>query len=326
MSLSIALENCQSGDASTEAVAIAISILEDFEFTNAGYGSNLNFEGEVECDALLMSGKDGHFGAIGACSGVKNPIQLAHKLLMDTRKGSLSLGRIRPVMLVGRGAWNYAKRNNIPCAQEEKDCGQFLVSPSACEKWGKYKKRLEQANEKEQVDPFIMQDTVGAVCVDLTGNFSAGVSSGGIAMKQMGRIGEAALFGAGCWASNALCCASSCSGTGESIMLSLLAKKSVELLSSEEMPEVALNTLFKVHLKSYLPQELNPNNLYPNYAGVIAVKKIENSSANEFEVAWVHNTQSFAVGYQSNKMKDAIAFVNYAQNNSKDAHIGVSKL
>jgi hypothetical protein len=45
-------------------------------------------------------------------------------------------------------------------------------------------------------------DTVGCVVVDCEGAVVAGVSSGGLAMKWEGRVGEAALHGAGCWASD----------------------------------------------------------------------------------------------------------------------------
>jgi taspase, threonine aspartase, 1 len=51
-----------------DVVRIAISTLEDQECLNAGYGSNLTFDGQVECDASVMEDQSG-FGSIGAVSG-----------------------------------------------------------------------------------------------------------------------------------------------------------------------------------------------------------------------------------------------------------------
>lgn len=75
-------------------VELAITILEDEDCLNAGasdlpraskleneanivdlnhplpgYGSNLTFEGTVECDAALMDGHTGDFGSVGAVPG-----------------------------------------------------------------------------------------------------------------------------------------------------------------------------------------------------------------------------------------------------------------
>ncbi|KAG8213659.1 hypothetical protein J3R82DRAFT_10353 [Butyriboletus roseoflavus] len=34
-----------------------------------GYGSNLTFQGTVECDAAIMDGRTGDFGSVGAVEG-----------------------------------------------------------------------------------------------------------------------------------------------------------------------------------------------------------------------------------------------------------------
>ena len=43
-------------------------------------------------------------------------------------------------------------------------------------------------------------DTVGVVVMDRRGRVASTVSSGGIALKQPGRVGQASCFGCGCWA------------------------------------------------------------------------------------------------------------------------------
>lgn len=56
----------RAGSTATEAVEAAIRVLENNEITNAGYGSNLNIDGIVECDATVVD----HLGRSGACGAV----------------------------------------------------------------------------------------------------------------------------------------------------------------------------------------------------------------------------------------------------------------
>lgn len=37
-----------------------------------GFGSNLTFDGEVECDASIMDGATGGFGSVGAVEGERS--------------------------------------------------------------------------------------------------------------------------------------------------------------------------------------------------------------------------------------------------------------
>lgn len=57
----------RAGGSAMDAVETAIRVLEDREITNAGYGSNLGFDGVVECDAIIVD-PFGRSGAAGAVS------------------------------------------------------------------------------------------------------------------------------------------------------------------------------------------------------------------------------------------------------------------
>ena len=63
-----------NGCTAVDAVEIAIRVLEDKEITNAGFGSNLTIEGDVECDATIVDhlGRSGAVGAVG-CKSFLSP-------------------------------------------------------------------------------------------------------------------------------------------------------------------------------------------------------------------------------------------------------------
>ncbi|GBF97541.1 hypothetical protein Rsub_10142 [Raphidocelis subcapitata] len=93
-----------------------------------------------------------------------------------------------------------------------------------------------------------VSDTVGALVVCADGATAAGVSSGGLAMKTEGRVGEAAILGCGCWADDPgpggggpPGTAVSISGLGEAIMRAGLARAASEgLLRGEDACPSAL--------------------------------------------------------------------------------------
>ena len=61
----------------------------------------------------------------------------------------------------------------------------------------------QQHQQQPSTGDGCLYDTVGCVVLAPGGRVAAGVSSGGIALKTEGRVGEAAIFGAGCWAQEA---------------------------------------------------------------------------------------------------------------------------
>ena len=92
-------------------------------------------------------------------------------------------------------------------------------------------------------------DTIGAVALDAQGLFAASNSTGGGAMKLVGRVGDSPHFGAGLWAGPAGAVATT--GIGEHIIRKLVAKEAYDRLAAGATAQEAAD--FGVTL---LPKEI----------------------------------------------------------------------
>ncbi|KAK2824113.1 hypothetical protein Q5P01_021288 [Channa striata] len=309
-----AVDRLRAGALAVEAVAAALVELEDSPFTNAGMGSNLNLSGEIECDASIMDGKSLQFGAVGAISGIKNPVLVANRLLSEAQKGKLSAGRIPPCFLVGRGAHEWAISHGIPPCPSEKMATKFSVSA--------YKRNKRKMEVAEKMDTGHNQtkktrlsgendsgclDTVGAVVVDLEGNVAAAVSSGGLAMKHPGRVGQAAHYGCGCWAENACnmnpySTAVSTSGCGEHLIRTMLAQECSAAMQSEDAHQALLEAMQNKFISSpFLASEdrVLGGVIVLRCCRCVETQQSQNIQGILVEFLWSHTTESMCVGYMS---------------------------
>ncbi|NWR21683.1 TASP1 aspartase, partial [Emberiza fucata] len=304
-----AIEKLQAGALATDAVTAALIELEDSPFTNAGLGSNLNLLGEIECDASIMDGKSLNFGAVGALSGIKNPVSVANRLLCEGQKGKLSAGRIPPCFLVGEGAYRWAVDHGIPACPPGIMATRFSL---AAFKRNKRKlelaekvetdliqlKKRRQSNEKENDSGTL--DTVGAVVVDQEGNVAAAVSSGGLALKHPGRVGQQGYV--------LVCRRDNVSHHPCSVCITQILKTFSSMLHSNYLLKVTLSNfinLTPVELLQSSPFLANEDGVL---GGVIVLRSCRCSAEPEssqekptllVEFLWSHTTESMCVGYMS---------------------------
>lgn len=188
------------GTSSTDAVIAAINVMEDSPLFNAGRGAVFNADGKHEMDASIMEGAGLEAGAVASVSQIKNPINLASKVMTESEH----------VMLMGEGAEEFARQQRF----EMMDQAYFHTDFRWQQLQGiKAKERAsEETTVQDQHDQWF--STVGAVALDQNGDLAAGTSTGGTSNKRWGRVGDSPIIGAGTYADNKSC-AVSATGHGE---------------------------------------------------------------------------------------------------------------
>lgn len=306
-----AMKAIKQGFSAKDVVTNAITALEDFPCTNAGIGSNLTKLGTVECDASIMDGNSSAFGAVGALKGIRNPIQVANKLLEGDMTGPSALGLISPIFLAGEGAFLWAVDHGfIAC------CDEDMITDRSVQTWKRCKSRLELTDVDHKPKTFSLEnlcnvsnegnhmDTVGAVCMDRHGHLCAGVSSGGVIYKIPGRIGQTSIYGSGCWATSrqvnkvgVACCTSGC---GEHLVKTMLARECAKLALTRDAVSAVQEGLEDVFLGSPFLSSLEHK-----LGGVLLLRVEEGETADDctVDLVWGHTTESMCVGYMTEQDK-----------------------
>jgi beta-aspartyl-peptidase (threonine type) len=216
----------ERGGTAIDAVETAIMSMEDSGSFDAGRGSILNQAGRVQLDALIMDGATLAAGAVGGVETVRNPISVARAVME----------RSPQVFFVGDGAERFASEHGF----EPVDNVELITD--------RERRRFEASratagagvvvDQSAAIDGVIGHDTVGAVALDRDGNLAAGTSTGGIAFKPVGRVGDSPIVGSGGYADNDSA-AVSCTGEGEAIMRLVLGKWAVDRVADGQTPQAA---------------------------------------------------------------------------------------
>lgn len=219
----------QGGGSALDAVEAAVRDLEDCPYLDAGRGSYLNANGQVEMDAIIMEGRSLDMGAVGAIQRVRHPISLARRVMVDCEHN----------FLVAHGAESFAEEIGFPRCE----LSDLLVEEE--------KKRLQRLRGEEGNDPSTVLSeealgTVGAVALDEKGDLAAATSTGGTRRKKAGRIGDSPQVGSGAYADN-WTAAASATGYGEALMKIVISRRVCEFvgagLSAQAACESAIQLL-----------------------------------------------------------------------------------
>lgn len=217
----------ESGESALTAVEACVSMLEDDPLYNAGKGSVLNADGKVEMDAAIMNGAHLEAGAIAGVTNIKNPIQLARKVMEESKH----------VFLIGEGANQFAKSTEAKIQDDE-----YFIIPKRVEQLEKARKNSSMTLDHDAPEGNTNEKfgTVGAVARDLDGNLAAATSTGGLVNKKFGRVGDSPIVGSGVYADNETC-AVSATGFGEHFLRTALAKEISSIIAYQKVaaPEAA---------------------------------------------------------------------------------------
>lgn len=265
----IAVEKMKEGWAPVDAAVKGVEVVEnDPNDTSVGYGGMPNEDGVVELDSCVMDGPSGLGGAVGALRNIKNPAQVALKVMRYTDH----------CLLVGEGALRFARAMGF----KEED----LLTDATRERWLRWKMNLStrddwvNPDENGELGTEWFKRETGTIhlgAVNESGDIGGCTTTSGLSGKIPGRVGDSPLMGCGNYVDNDYGVAGS-TGRGEAVILSNGAAFVVHQMALGRSPtDACLDACERIARMTKVPRLLNeqgrPNfgcNFYAiNKAGVV---------------------------------------------------------
>ncbi|MFM0034362.1 isoaspartyl peptidase/L-asparaginase [Paraburkholderia strydomiana] len=211
------------GGSALDAVSEAVRLLEDCPLFNAGHGAVYTAAGTHELDAAIMDGSTLEAGAICCVTRVRNPILAARRVLersehvLFTGEGAEAFAAAQGLEFVEPGYFDTEARHRQWLLARDQQRAVLDHDGAALDAASSANHGDGEPTPHEPIDPNRKFGTVGAVALDQHGHVAAATSTGGVTNKQVGRVGDTPLIGAGCYADDATCAVST-TGSGEMFM------------------------------------------------------------------------------------------------------------
>lgn len=251
--LARAYEHLQQGADPLDAAIEVVEVVEaDPTDHSVGLGGLPNEDGVVQLDAAVMHGPTHNSGAVACIENILHPSKVA-KLVME---------RTDHCMLVGRGAYVFARQHGFPHAE--------LLTDEARRLWLHWRETMSERDDRlppreseedtrqsrasSQETPVggaraweeRITGTIHCSALSATGDVGCTTTTSGLAWKIPGRVGDSPIVGAGLFCDNDVGSAGA-TGRGEAAIVSCGSAMIVELMRQGASPlEAGLEVLRRV--------------------------------------------------------------------------------